>query len=64
MILNIFVEFVCYISIQTMNDMSICSYPIMGFNCKGCFCVVPKIRDAGCSCGCHGTVSIIEEHSI
>lgn len=47
-----------------MNDMSICSYPIMGFNCKGCFCAVPKIRDAGCSCGCHGTVSIIEEHPI
>lgn len=31
----------------------------MGFNCKGCFCVIPKIHDPGCDCGCNAKIVLL-----
>ena len=45
-----FVKFVCNIVLHAIYDNALGSYHIMGFNCKGCFCVVPKIKDPGCEC--------------
>jgi hypothetical protein len=33
----------------------------MGFNCTGYFCVIPKICDPGCDCGCHSEIVLLNQ---
>ena len=44
--------------LHTTYDTLLSSYSIMGFNCKGCFCARPNIRDPGCDCECHAKVEL------
>jgi len=57
-------EPVCNRILHAVDDYNTCSYHIMSFNCKGCFCVTPKMVDPGCGCDCHVKVALVRKISL